>query len=115
MPASSKMGDDRVAHWIETRENRFEAFIPSDNHSSPYGNESNGGTSTPPNSSISSGFFETKLLMIYYTDVRMIHRFQALRILRGPFGKVNPYGECALVLQNGNKLSAYPEAQVFWG
>lgn len=53
------MGLSRTAHWIETRENRFEAsFIRSDNPSSSYENESNGGTSTPPNSSISSGFFE---------------------------------------------------------
>ncbi|OBT97354.1 hypothetical protein VE01_04351 [Pseudogymnoascus verrucosus] len=59
MPANSNMGNDRVAHWIETGTNRFEAsFIPSDNHSSYYKNESNGGTSTPPNSSISSGFAE---------------------------------------------------------
>jgi hypothetical protein len=58
MPTTSNIGLDRVAYWIETRENRFEAFIPSDNHSSSYKNESNGGTSTPPNSSISSGFFE---------------------------------------------------------
>ncbi|ELR03859.1 hypothetical protein VC83_04685 [Pseudogymnoascus destructans] len=49
------MGDDRVAHWIETRTNRFKAsFIPHDNHSSSYRNESNGGISTPPNSSTSS-------------------------------------------------------------
>ncbi|KFY96769.1 hypothetical protein V500_02319 [Pseudogymnoascus sp. VKM F-4518 (FW-2643)] len=56
MPATSNIGLDRAAHWMETRENRFEAFIPSDNHSSSYKNESNGGTSTPTNSSISSGF-----------------------------------------------------------
>jgi hypothetical protein len=53
------MGLDRAAHWIETRENRFEeSFMPSYNPSSSFTNESNGGTSTPPNSSISSGFFE---------------------------------------------------------
>lgn len=59
MLATSNMGHDRAAHWIETGENRFEAsFIPSENPSSCCKNESNGGTSSPPNSSISSGFVE---------------------------------------------------------
>ena len=53
------MGFDRVEHWIMTEKNWFGAsFIPSDNHSSSYKNESNGGTNTPLNSSISSGFVE---------------------------------------------------------
>ncbi|ELR01892.1 hypothetical protein VC83_03945 [Pseudogymnoascus destructans] len=70
MPTTSNIGLDRVAYWIETRENRFEAFIPSNNHSSSYKNESNGGTSTPPNSSISSGFFEDQ------TADDLLHRCQ---------------------------------------
>ncbi|KFY32934.1 hypothetical protein V495_08592 [Pseudogymnoascus sp. VKM F-4514 (FW-929)] len=53
----SNMGHDRTAHLVKTGENRFEAsFIPPENPSSYYKNESNGGTNSPPNSNISNGF-----------------------------------------------------------